>query len=96
MSRRATRRSTQPRPRQTLTSVSATLGGVFLSWMLGAVAVRLGLDWSDTFPYSPASEWRYLGVALLALAVALGGSVLAWRFGRRFRQHPKPAEEAQQ
>ncbi|PJJ81702.1 hypothetical protein CLV85_0881 [Salinibacterium amurskyense] len=94
MTRRATRGSTRPRP--TPASVFTTLGGVILSWMLGAVVVRLGLDWSDTFPYSPASEWRYLGVALLALAIAVGGSVLAWRFGRRFRRHPKPAADDRQ
>ena len=51
------------------------IGGIVLSWVLGAVVVRLGLDWADTFPYSEASEWRYLGVAVAALLVAVGGSV---------------------
>ncbi|OYD61243.1 hypothetical protein [Rhodococcus sp. OK302] len=51
--------------------------GCVLSWVLGAVVVRLGLDWADTFPYSEASEWRYLGVAMAALLVAIGGSVAA-------------------
>jgi hypothetical protein len=51
------------------------IGGILLSWVLGAVVVRLGLDWADTFPYSEASEWRYLGVAVAALLIAVGGSV---------------------
>ncbi|MFC9559728.1 hypothetical protein [Agromyces sp. NPDC056965] len=63
------------------------IGGILLSWVLGAVIVRLGLDWADTFPYSEASEWRYLGVAVAALLVAIGGSVatllIARRRGRR-------------
>ncbi|MBH0053471.1 hypothetical protein I6E74_04700 [Salinibacterium sp. SWN139] len=85
MTRRSAKKS---RRRATPASVLVTLGGVLMSWMLGAVAVRLGLDWSDTFPYSPASEWRYLGVAVLALAIAIGGSIATWRFARRFRRHP--------
>ena len=61
------------------------IGGIVLSWVLGAVVVRLGLDWADTFPYSEASEWRYLGVAVAALLVAVGGSVttLLVALGRR-------------
>lgn len=59
--------------------------GVVLSWLAGAVVVRLGLDWSDTFPYSPASEWRYLAVACAALAVAVGGSILTVVLARRSR-----------
>ena len=61
------------------------IGGILLSWVLGAVVVRLGLDWADTFPYSEASEWRYLGVAVAALLVAVGGSVttLLVALGRR-------------
>jgi hypothetical protein len=51
------------------------IAGCLLSWVLGAVVVRLGLDWADTFPYSEASERRYLGVAVAALLVAIGGSV---------------------
>ena len=61
------------------------IGGIVLSCVLGAVVVRLGLDWADTFPYSEASEWRYLGVAVAALLVAVGGSVttLLVALGRR-------------
>ncbi|MGH3705568.1 MAG: hypothetical protein ACRDT9_13120, partial [Agromyces sp.] len=59
------------------------IGGILLSWLLGAVIVRLGLDWADTFPYSEASEWRYLGVAITALVVAIGGSVATLLIQRR-------------
>lgn len=48
---------------------------VVASWLLGSVVVRVGLDWADTFPYTPASEQRYLLVACLALTVAIGGTV---------------------
>ncbi|AOW92788.1 hypothetical protein BFN03_09105 [Rhodococcus sp. WMMA185] len=54
-----------------------------LSWVLGAVVVRLGLDWADTFPYSQASEWRYLGVAVVALLIAIGGSVVTMSAAHR-------------
>lgn len=74
------------RPRATIASVLVTVGGVILSWLAGAIAVRIGLSWSDTFAYSPASEWRYLGVAIAALTVAISGSIATWRFGRRFRR----------
>lgn len=50
------------------------ISGCALSWVVGAVVVRLGLDWADTFEYSEASEWRYLGIAIAALFVAIGGS----------------------
>ncbi|NMM91922.1 hypothetical protein B2J88_47915 [Rhodococcus sp. SRB_17] len=64
--------------------------GCVLSWVLGAVVVRLGLDWADTFPYSEASEWRYLGVAMAATLVAIGGSVAAVLVARqRHRQARK-------
>ena len=59
------------------------IGGILLSWVLGAVIVRLGLDWADTFPYSEASEWRYLGVAIAALLVAIGGSIATLLIARR-------------
>ena len=69
--------------------VGLAVAGCVVSVILGAVMVRLGLDWADTFPYSPASEQRYLGVAVVAVVVALGGSagsiVAAVRSGRR---HP--------
>jgi hypothetical protein len=61
------------------------IGGIVLSWVLGAVVVRVGLDWSDTFPYSEASEWRYLGVAITALLVAIGGTVATVLISRRRR-----------
>ncbi|MFB6611223.1 hypothetical protein ACFCVO_12945 [Agromyces sp. NPDC056379] len=59
------------------------IGGILLSWVVGAVIVRVGLDWADTFPYSEASEWRYLGVAVVALLVAIGGSVATLLIVRR-------------
>ncbi|MGW6376628.1 hypothetical protein ACWFRB_11275 [Rhodococcus sp. NPDC055112] len=59
------------------------VAGCLLSWLLGAVVVRLGLDWADTFPYSAASERRYLGVAVVALLVAIGGSVTTLLVARR-------------
>ncbi|WP_345067455.1 hypothetical protein [Leifsonia kafniensis] len=49
--------------------------GIVAAWLIGAVVVRLGLDWADTFPYSTASEMRYLAVAAVALVIAIGGSV---------------------
>ncbi|MGI9824363.1 hypothetical protein [Agromyces sp. Marseille-Q5079] len=64
--------------------------GSLLSVLVGAVIVRLGLDWADTFEYSAASEIRYLVVAGVALAVAIGGSaasaVFFLRRGRRARR----------
>lgn len=63
--------------------------GCLLSWALGAVVVRLGLDWADTFMYSEASEWRYLGVAVAALLVAIGGSVTTVFVARRQRRRPQ-------
>ncbi|NMM92252.1 hypothetical protein B2J88_49815 [Rhodococcus sp. SRB_17] len=45
-----------------------------LSLALSAVAVRLALHWADTFPYSGASEWRYFGIAIAAVIVAIGRS----------------------
>ncbi|MGO4105540.1 hypothetical protein AB4Y63_16445 [Leifsonia sp. YAF41] len=57
--------------------------GILLAWLVGAVVVRLGLDWSDTFPYSEASEWRYLGVAVVALTIAIGGSIASILVFRR-------------
>ena len=62
------------------------IGGILLSWVLGAVVVRLGLDWADTFPYSEASEWRYLGVAIAALLIAVGGSVATLLIALRRRR----------
>lgn len=56
---------------------------MILSWLLGCVIVRVGLDWADTFPYSPASERRYLLVAVIALAVAFGGTAAALLVRRR-------------
>jgi hypothetical protein len=57
--------------------------GVVVSWALGAVVVRVGLDWADGFPYGSASEWRYLGVAVAALVIAVGGTLAAILVGRR-------------
>jgi hypothetical protein len=53
------------------------LGLCLLSLLLGVLVVRLGLNWADTFPYSAASERRYLLVALSSLTVWFGGSALA-------------------
>lgn len=59
--------------------------GIIASWLLGVVFVRLGLDWADTFEYSPASEVRYLVIAALALAIAFGGSIASILWARRMR-----------
>jgi hypothetical protein len=48
---------------------------ILLSWIVAAVVVRIGLDWSDAFPYSAASEWRYLAVAITALSIATVGTL---------------------
>lgn len=60
--------------------------GIVAAWLLGAVVVRLGLDWADTFPYSPASEVRYLVIAGVALAIAVGGSVASILWARRAKR----------
>ncbi|MEB4613646.1 hypothetical protein [Leucobacter sp. M11] len=60
----------------------ALLVRVLICWLVGAGIVRFGLNWADTFPYSPASELRYLAIAVLALTVAVTGTVLSIR---RFR-----------
>jgi hypothetical protein len=67
------------------------VAGCLLSWVLGAVVVRLGLDWADTFPYSEASERRYLGVAIVALLVAIGGSVTTVLVARRRQRRDRSA-----
>lgn len=51
--------------------------GALTSWLIGATIVRVGLAWSDTFPYSPASEWRYLAIAMLALASGCAGTAVS-------------------
>ncbi|MET1019463.1 MAG: hypothetical protein ABWX62_05720 [Microterricola sp.] len=60
--------------------------GILAAWVLGALVVRLGLDWADTFPYSPASEIRYLVVAGVALTIALGGSIASVIIARRLKR----------
>ncbi|MEF3403027.1 hypothetical protein [Agromyces sp. CCNWLW203] len=69
------------------------IGGIVLSWVIGAVIVRLGLDWADTFSYSEASEWRYLGVAVAALLVAVGGSVTTLLVALRPRRSKAAARD---
>lgn len=59
--------------------------GILAAWVLGAVVVRLGLDWADTYPYSPASEIRYLVIAAVALTIAVGGSVASIVIARRLK-----------
>ncbi|MCU1423239.1 MAG: hypothetical protein JWN36_2890, partial [Microbacteriaceae bacterium] len=59
--------------------------GILAGWAVGAVVVRVGLDWADGFPYAAASEWRYLGVAVVALVIAVGGTLAAILLGRRTR-----------
>jgi hypothetical protein len=56
--------------------------GVSAAWLAGAVVVRLGLGWADTYPYSRASEVRYALVATVALSVAISGTVIALRWRR--------------
>ncbi|WP_130506648.1 hypothetical protein [Microterricola gilva] len=60
--------------------------GILAAWLLGAVVVRLGLDWADTYPYSPASEIRYLVIAGVALTIAFGGSIASVLWVRRGRK----------
>jgi len=69
----------------------ATGLGILLAWLLGAVVVRLGLDWADTYPYSAASEVRYLVVAGAALTIAIGGSVASVVWARRHAQRRRRA-----
>jgi hypothetical protein len=57
--------------------------GVLAAWLAGAVVVRLGLEWADTYPYSQASEVRYGLVATVALSVAISGTIIALRWRRR-------------
>ncbi|WP_027501868.1 hypothetical protein [Rhodococcus sp. UNC363MFTsu5.1] len=70
------------------------VAGCLLSWVLGAVVVRLGLDWADTFPYSEASERRYLGVAGAALLVAIGGSVATLLVARHRHRRARDTSDA--
>lgn len=56
--------------------------GVLAAWLAGAVVVRLGLAWADTYPYSQASEVRYGLVAAGALSVAISGTIIALRWRR--------------
>ena len=65
-------------------SVLTFVGG----WLLGAVFVRLALDWSDSQPYEGAiTEARYIVIAVLALAIGVGATIAAviiwWRGHRR-------------
>lgn len=60
--------------------------GIVAAWLLGAVVVRLGLDWADTFEYSPESEIRYLVIAGVALAIAIGGSIVSILWARRSKK----------
>ncbi len=60
--------------------------GVLAAWLSGAVVVRLGLAWADTYPYSRASEVRYGLVATAAVSVAVAGTVIALRWGRGGRR----------
>lgn len=60
--------------------------GIGAAWILGAVVVRLGLDWADTFPYSPESEIRYLVIAAVALTIAIGGSIASILWVRRAKR----------
>lgn len=89
----------KPRSHATAASVLVAICGSIVSWLVGAIVVRLGLNWADTFEYSPASEWRYLGVAILALTIATSGSIGIARFSRRFRRerlispHLTPADQ---
>lgn len=60
-------------------SVLTFVGG----WLLGAVFVRLALDWSDSQPYEGAvTEARYIVIAVLALGIGVGATIAAvviWR-----------------
>lgn len=80
-----TTRDAPTKPRRARHRILLTLG-ILASWVLGAMVVRLGLDWSDTFPYDSTSELRYLAVAVLALLIAIGGSVTSFLLFRRARK----------
>ncbi|GAB90609.1 hypothetical protein [Gordonia rhizosphera] len=54
-------------------------------WAVGAVYVRLCLDASDSLPYTPATEYWYLFVAVTAFGGAITGSVLVVR--RQMKRH---------
>lgn len=56
--------------------------GVLAAWLAGFVVVGLGLAWADTYPYSRASEVRYALVAIVALSVAISGTIIALRCRR--------------
>ncbi|MDR7373447.1 NhaP-type Na+/H+ or K+/H+ antiporter [Kocuria rhizophila] len=84
-----------PHPQQTVASGSAnhrwlSSGFILLGgWLLGAVFVRLALDWSDSQPYEGAiTEARYIVIAVLALAIGVGATIAAviiWWTGHRRR-----------
>ena len=70
--------------------IAWTIAAVIGIWLLAAVGVRIALDWSDTMPYTPESEVRYLVIAGLALAVGFGGSTVAVLVARaRWRRPPR-------
>ncbi|WP_332308069.1 MULTISPECIES: hypothetical protein [Kocuria] len=71
-------------------SVLIFVGG----WLLGAVFVRLALDWSDAQPYEGAvTERRYLVIAGLALALGIGASIAAAVIWARAARGPEDHNE---
>ena len=56
-----------------------TAGLISLSWVMGAVIVRLGLNLLDFSEYSALKEYLYMLVALMALSVSILGTIIAIR-----------------
>ncbi|MFI3893045.1 hypothetical protein E4P34_00950 [Kocuria rhizophila] len=92
-----------PHPQQTVASGSAnhrwlSSGFILLGgWLLGAVFVRLALDWSDSQPYEGAvTEARYIVIAVLALGIGVGATIAAvviWRKGHRRRSRSEGRQD---
>lgn len=57
--------------------IACTVVAIIGVWLLAAVGVRLALDWSDSMPYGPEAEVRYIVIALAALTVGFGGTIAA-------------------
>jgi type IV secretory pathway VirB2 component (pilin) len=69
--------------RRTLVAVAASIASV----VIAAAFVRVKLDWSDAQPYDgAATELRYVVLATLGGAMAIGGTVASaiwWWRGHR-------------
>lgn len=66
-----------------------------VAWIIGALFVRVALDWSDSQPYQGSvTETRYIVIAAIALAIGIGGTLLAsiwwWRTRKAATEHRYP------